>query len=326
MAKIYRKAGTRTSAFGSPGRINHDSSPFYSSRLYENLPSERKVNYEENPISEDVINTIICGSSEDMSALPSSSVHLMVTSPPYNVGKEYDENLTLGEYRAFLKRVWQEVYRVLVPGGRACINVANLGRKPYIPLHAFIVEDMLELGFLMRGEIIWDKASSGSPSTAWGSWLSAKNPTLRDTHEYILVFSKDTFSRPNPAKRKSTITREEFLEFTKSVWTFPAEPAKKVGHPAPFPIELPYRLIQLYTFEGEVVLDPFMGSGQTAIASIKTLRRFIGYEINPDYVKLANRRIDDIFSETADATQLSLLTMGNEENMGWFHSLAEETS
>jgi site-specific DNA-methyltransferase (adenine-specific) len=227
----------------------------------------------------------------------------MVTSPPYNVGKEYDRNLTLNEYRAFLKQVWSEVKRVLVPGGRACINIANLGRKPYIPLHAFIVEDMLDLGFLMRGEIIWNKASSGSPSTAWGSWLSAKNPTLRDIHEYILVFSKGMFIRNSPPNRKSTISKEEFLEFTKSVWTFPAEPATKVGHPAPFPVELPYRLIQLYTFEGEITLDPFMGSGQTAIAAIKTGRHYVGYEINEEYVKLAEKRIKD-FSITFNAPKL----------------------
>lgn len=144
----------------------------------------------------------------------------------------------------------------------------------------------------MRGEIIWNKASSSSPSTAWGSWLSAKNPTLRDIHEYILVFSKGTFSRENLG-RKSTISKDEFLEFTKSVWTFPAEPATRVGHPAPFPVELPYRLIQLYTFEGEVVLDPFMGSGQTGIAALKTKRHFIGYEINEKYVKLAEKRINE---------------------------------
>jgi len=215
----------------------------------------------------------------------------MVTSPPYNVGKEYDENLSLSEYLTFLTRVWKEVYRVLVPGGRACINIANLGRKPYIPLHAYIIRTMLDVGFLMRGEIIWNKAASSSPSTAWGSWLSAKNPTLRDVHEYILVFSKETLSRGNPGKRKSTISKSEFLEFTKSVWTFPAVSAKKIGHPAPFPVELPYRFIQLYTFQGEVVLDPFMGSGQTAIAAIKTERYYIGYEINEEYVKLAEKRI-----------------------------------
>ncbi len=288
----HKKIGTKTSAFGSPGRINHDSTPFYTSRLYEGLPKEEIREYVENPIPLEFIDKIFCKSSEKMEELPDNSVHLMVTSPPYNVGKEYDENLTLKEYREFLGKVWREVKRVLVPGGRACINIANLGRKPYIPLHTFIIEDMLNLGFLMRGEIIWNKAGTGSSSTAWGSWLSAKNPILRDIHEYILVFSKGTFSRENLG-RKSTISKEEFLEFTKSVWTFAAEPATKVGHPAPFPVELPYRLIQLYTFEGEVVLDPFIGSGQSAIAAIKTRRHYVGYEINDKYVELAEKRIKE---------------------------------
>jgi len=288
-----RKKGTKTSTFGSPGRINHDSTNFYKSRLYEGLPKEESYEYIENTIPSQYLDQIFCKTSEKMEELPDNSVHLMVTSPPYNVGKEYDENLTLNEYREFLKRVWTEVKRVLVPGGRACINIANLGRKPYIPLHAYMIEDMLDLGFLMRGEIIWNKASSGSPSTAWGTWLSAKNPILRDIHEYILVFSKSSFARDRIENKKSTISKEEFLEFTKSVWTFSAEPATKVGHPAPFPVELPYRLIQLYTFEEEVILDPFMGSGQTAIAAIKTHRHYIGYETNQEYIELAQRRIND---------------------------------
>lgn len=291
MRNTRKRRGTQTSSFGSPGRINHDSTVFYSSKLYAGLPKEQKVKYIENPIPARFLDRIFCRSSEKMDELPDNSVHLMITSPPYNVGKQYDEDFTLKEYLAFLKRVWKEVRRVLVPGGRACINIANLGRKPYIPLHAFIVEDMLDLNFLMRGEIIWNKASSSSPSTAWGSWLSAANPTLRDIHEYILVFSKNTFSRKNRNKRKSTIPKEEFLKFTKSVWTFPAEPAHKVGHPAPFPVELPYRLIQLYTYENEVVLDPFIGSGQTAIAAIKTNRHWIGYDVEEEYVQLAERRI-----------------------------------
>jgi site-specific DNA-methyltransferase (adenine-specific) len=292
-----RRKGTRTSAFGSPGRINHDSTSFYASKLYESLPTEKISEYVEVPIPAEFLDKVFCKSSENMMELPDNSVHLMVTSPPYNVGKEYDEDLTLQEYRQFLKQVWREVYRALVPGGRACINIANLGRKPYIPLHAFIVEDMLELGFLMRGEIIWNKASSSSPSTAWGSWLSAANPTLRDTHEYILVFSKGMFRRKNASRRRSTISRQEFLEFTKSVWIFPAEPAHAVGHPAPFPVELPYRLVQLYTFEEEVVLDPFIGSGQAAIAAIKTNRHYIGYDISQEYVKLAERRIKEFLLE-----------------------------
>ncbi len=292
-----RKRGTQTSSFGSPGRINHDSTSFYAGKLYEGLPKEEEVEYIENSIPSEVSDVVLCKSSEKMEELPDNSVHLMVTSPPYNVGKEYDRDFTLEEYLEFLKRVWAEVHRVLVPGGRASINIANLGRKPYIPLHAFIVEDMLELGFLMRGEILWNKASSSSPSTAWGSWLSPANPTLRDVHEYILVFSKGTFGRKNVHKRNATISKEEFLEFTKSVWTFPAEPARKIGHPAPFPVELPYRLIQLYTFEGEVVLDPFMGSGQAAIASVKTGRRYVGYDIDEGYVKLAEKRIGEYTAE-----------------------------
>jgi len=288
---MKERKGTKTSSFGSPGRINHDSTRFYASKLYESLPKEERIKCIENPIPPEFIDKVFCKSSERMEELPDSSVHLMVTSPPYNVGKEYDENLTLEGYKQFLRRVWQEVYRVLVPGGRACINIANLGRKPYIPLHSYIIEDMLNLGFLMRGEIIWNKASSSSPSTAWGSWLSAANPTLRDIHEYILVFSKGAFGRKKCPGRESTISREEFLEFTKSIWTFPAEQARSIGHPAPFPLELPYRLIQLYTFEGEVVLDPFFGSGQAGLAAIKTKRHYIGYDVKEEYVRLAERRI-----------------------------------
>ena len=290
MVSVPKRTGTKTSAFGSSGRVNHDSTLFYASKLYEGLPKEKITEYVENPIPPEFLDKIFCKSSEKMEEIPDNSIHLMVTSPPYNVGKEYDKNLTLNDYREFLRKVWSEVKRVLVPGGRACINIANLGRKPYIPLHVFIAEDMLDLGFLMRGEIIWNKGASGSSSTAWGSWLSAKNPVLRDVHEYILVFSKGMFSREN-IRRKSTISKEEFLEFTKSVWTFGAESATKVGHPAPFPVELSYRLIQLYTFEGEIVLDPFMGSGQTAIAAVKTHRRYVGYDINEEYIRLAEKRI-----------------------------------
>ncbi|MBN2501234.1 MAG: site-specific DNA-methyltransferase [Anaerolineales bacterium] len=291
-----RANSSSTSSFGSSERVNHDASAFYNSKLYKGQNGDKAVEYIENAIPAKYRNRIFTHSSEDMAELPDSSVHLMVTSPPYNVGKEYDEDLSLEEFRAFLLRVWRETHRVLVPGGRACINIANLGRKPYIPLHAFIIADMLSLGFLMRGEIIWDKAASASPSTAWGSWMSASNPTLRDVHEYILVFSKDSFRRAQPEnngteKRPSTIERDVFLENTKSVWTFATASARQIGHPAPFPEELPARLIQLYTFAGEVVLDPFMGSGQTALAAARNGRKYVGYEINAEYAQLAEERI-----------------------------------
>ena len=213
-------------------------------------------------------------------------------------GKLYDKELTLEEYRKFLFDIWKEVHRVLVPGGRVCINIANLGRKPYIPLHAFIIQDMHKLGFLMRGEVIWNKGATASSSIAWGSYMSAKNPVLRDGHEYILIFSKDTFTRGIKENMKSTITKEEFIELTKSVWSFNAESATRVGHPAPFPIELPLRCMKLYTFEGETVLDPFMGSGTTALAALLLKRRFVGYEIDPNYIKLAERRIGEVKNQS----------------------------
>lgn len=283
--------GTRTSAFGSPGRISHDSSTFYNSRLYADQAQAKDLQYKETALPEDCIDKIFHKSSEAMSELPDHGIHLMVTSPPYNVKKEYDQDMTLKEYLGLIRRVGEETYRVLVTGGRACINIANLGRKPYLPLHSYIIGEMLDIGFLMRGEIIWDKASSAGSSTAWGTWLSAKNPVLRDVHEYILVFSKDSFSRKDDRK-ESTIERDDFLSWTKSVWTFPSVSARRIGHPAPFPVELPKRLIELYTYQGDIILDPFCGSGTTCVAAIESGRHFVGYEINSEYVRLSKDRIE----------------------------------
>lgn len=291
--KLPKRNSTATSPFGTAGRISHDASRFYNSRLYEGKSIEKKQAHDENAIPFEHMDRLYCKSSEQMDELPDNSVHLMVTSPPYNASKEYDENLSLEEYLTLLERVWQETYRVLAPGGRACINVANLGRKPYIPLHGYIIKQMLDIGFLMRGEIIWNKATSASPSTAWGSWRSAANPVLRDVHEYILIFCKNVFNRKGKGK-ESTISRDDFLEWTKSVWTFPAVSARKVGHPAPFPEELPHRLIQLYTYLGEIVLDPFVGSGTTCLAAKRDGRHYIGYETNPQYIQLANNRLNVI--------------------------------
>jgi modification methylase len=294
---IKRKS-TETRGFGASKRESHDSSRFYSRKLYSqsttnNGEINHEHNYRENCIEPQNLNNLFCRSSETMDELPEQSVHLMVTSPPYNVGKNYDQDLSIKEYRSLLKQVFKETFRVLVYGGRACVNIANLGRKPYIPLHSYIIEDMHELGFLMRGEIIWNKAASSGTSTAWGSWQSASNPTLRDVHEYVLIFSKGTFHRSSH-NRENTITKGEFLAFTRSTWNFPAESATRTGHPAPFPIELPYRCIQLYTFKGEVVLDPFCGIGSTCIAAIKSGRHFVGYDVSKEYVEIANRRINHL--------------------------------
>jgi len=248
----------------------------------------------DNPYPIEYENSIILGTSENMKEIPDNSLHLMVTSPPYNVTKEYDEDLSFEEYLLLLRNVFFETYRVLVYGGRACINVANLGRKPYIPLSDYISQMMIDIGYLMRGEIIWHKVAGAGVSMAWGSWQSASNPVLRDTHEYILIFSKGSFSRKKVDGKENTITKDQFMEWTKSVWTMNPESAKKVGHPAPFPIELPYRLIQLYTYKDDIILDPFMGSGSTAIAALKSDRKYVGYDTNTEYIKLAEDRIAPI--------------------------------
>ena len=286
------KKGSKTSRFGTTTRISHDASLYYRSRLYAGLPAaEPAPPLPDAPFPAQYENAILARSAETMPELPDNSVHLMVTSPPYNAAKEYDRDLSLTEYLQLLKAVFSETYRVLVYGGRACVNVANLGRKPYLPLSDYLSQLMLEIGFLMRGEIIWHKGAGAGVSMAWGSWQSAANPVLRDTHEYILVFCKGSFARRKPPHKADTISREQFMEWTKSVWQINPESAQKVGHPAPFPVELPYRLIQLYTFSGDIVLDPFMGSGSTAIAALKSGRKYVGYEVDPRYVRLAEERI-----------------------------------
>lgn len=286
--------GTKTSSFGTKGRVAHDSSKFYNSKLYKEIKNNN-FDIIVNEFPNELLNTIIASSCENMKDIPNNSLHLMITSPPYNVSKEYDNDLSLNEYLSLLKNCFTETYRVLVDGGRACINIANIGRKPYIPLSDYVSKIMIEIGFNMRGEIIWNKSAGAGISTAWGSFQSASNPILRDVHEYILIFSKGNYKRERDKEekelRKDNITKEEFIEWTKSVWTMNTESAKRIGHPAPFPEELPNRLIKLFSFTNDIVIDPFMGSGTTAIAAIKNNRNFVGYEINEEYINLANNRI-----------------------------------
>jgi site-specific DNA-methyltransferase (adenine-specific) len=178
-----------------------------------------------------------------------------------------------------------------VPVGRFVINIANLGRKPYIPLHAFFYQMHMAIGFLPMGEIIWQKGKGASGSCAWGSWMSAKAPRLRDLHEYLLVFAKQGYARPD--RGESDIARDEFMAATLSVWDIPPESAKRIGHPAPFPLALAERVVQLYSYVGDVVLDPFAGSGTTCVAAARLERRFVGYEVAPDYCALAEARLQD---------------------------------
>lgn len=295
--------GTKTSSFGTKGRVAHDSSKFYNSKLYKEI-TNKDSDIIVNEFPNKLLNTIIASSCENMKDIPNNSLHLMITSPPYNVSKEYDNDLSLNEYLSLLKNCFTETYRVLVDGGRACINIANIGRKPYIPLSDYVSKIMIEIGFNMRGEIIWNKSAGAGISTAWGSFQSASNPILRDVHEYILIFSKGNYKRERDKNEKEfrhdNITKEEFIEWTKSVWTMNTESAKRIGHPAPFPEELPNRLIKLFSFTNDIVIDPFMGSGTTAIAAIKNKRNFVGYEINEEYINLANNRIENLKEKNSE--------------------------
>lgn len=297
--------GTSTRPFGSGDRSGHDASPFYDRFPKPKVSSDSTVNRiagVESPL-------LVHGDSRAMSKLPDNSIALVVTSPPYFVGKEYEAAVGEGavpasyrDYLVMLRDVFAECLRVLEPGGRMAVNVANLGRKPYRSLSgdlARILED--ELKMLQRGEIIWQKAKGANGSNAWGSWCSPSNPVLRDITERIVTASKGRFDRAITRDKrekaglphKPTISPEEFMAATLDIWEIPPESASRIGHPAPFPVALPERLIQLHTYEGDWVLDPFMGSGSTLIAALRTKRRAIGYDTDAGYVELAKQRIAD---------------------------------
>ena len=229
-------------------------------------------------------------SSEDMKELENNCVSLTITSPPYNIGKDSDLDLSDNEYWKIMKNIFLETFRVTESGGRVVVNVANLGRKPYIPFSKYFTELLIDIGFIMRGEIIWQKSKGANANFAWGSWLSASNPVIRDIHEYCLVFSKDSFKKSS--KGESTIEKEEFMESTLSIWNINPARAKKIGHPAPFPIELPQKFINLYSYKDDLILDPFIGSGTTAIAAKNLKRNFVGYEIEKEYIDIANNRLE----------------------------------
>ena len=301
---MEKRRRTSTSPFGVGRRESHDASSFYSRFTLPSISDDDHV--AENPV--EVLDQIYEADSRDMHHIKSNSVALVVTSPPYFAGKEYEQAVGEGhvpgsymEYLDLLCEVFAECRRVLESGGRIAVNVANLGRKPYRSLSADVI-DILQnrLGLLLRGEIIWVKGQAASGSCAWGSFRSPTNPVLRDLTERIIVASKGRFDRALSRRRRdrddrpheATVLKDDFLEFTTDVWEFPSESAVRVNHPAPFPVELPHRLIQLYTFKDDVVLDPFVGSGSTAVAALRSDRHYVGYDIEPPYVARARGRLE----------------------------------
>lgn len=318
---------TTTSEFGVGKRESHDASAFYE-RFDTPPPAAVAAS-----IAQDVLpasafeSAMFCGDSRKMSEVPDGSVALVVTSPPYFAGKQYEIEFerdgvpaSYTEYLTMLTEVFGQCADKLEPGGRIAVNVANLGRKPYRSLSADVIGILQdELGLLLRGEIIWQKGEGANGSCAWGTFRSAANPVLRDVSERVIVASKGQFSRALTVEQRrakglphvNDVLSDDFLAGTLDVWEIPPESARRVNHPAPFPVELPERLIRLLTFRDDLVLDPFLGSGSTAIAALRTGRRYAGYDMDPTYVEIARGRIEaereriTIADADADATDAS---------------------
>jgi DNA modification methylase len=308
-----RRPSTSTASFGSGRREGHDASAFYSRFVAPEVSADATI------VRNDTVDVIYNADARAMHRVASDSVALVVTSPPYFAGKEYEESLgvdgvpaTYIDYLELLHDVFVECTRVLEPGGRIAVNVANLGRRPYRSLSADVTRILEEdLRLLLRGEIIWWKGRAAGGSCAWGTFQSPANPVLRDVTERVIIASKGRFDRAlTPVQRAerdlpstATISRDEFMEATTDLWEIPPESATKVGHPAPFPVELPQRLIELYTYEGDVVLDPFVGSGSAAVAAVRTGRHYIGFDTDEAYVATAERRIAEERTRLAEAAR-----------------------
>ena len=283
-------------------REGHDSTPFYERFQAPAISTDDHV------APPKLVDRLIVGDARQMSDVADDSVALVVTSPPYFAGKAYEEALGQGhvpatylDYLQQLRDVFAECVRVLEPGGRIAVNVANLGRRPYRSLSAdvtTILQDDLRL--LMRGKVLWVKQRGAAGNCAWGSFQRPGNPVLRDLSERVIIASKGRFDRAISAKDRakiglpsiSTMTRDEFMEATVDVWEIPPERASRVGHPAPFPVALPERLIHMNTYAGDLVLDPYVGSGTTAVAAVRAGRHYIGYDTDAGYIETAQRRLE----------------------------------
>ncbi len=326
-----RERQTSTSEFGVGRREGHDSSKFYERFSPPEVIDDETINRPAELIEELGSGKLYVGAIDKLQALPENSVALVVTSPPYFVGKEYELAVmgeadsgqrvpeTYFEFLDILREVFRECQRVLEPGGRIAVNVANLGRKPYRSLSADIISLLQDdLGMLLRGEVIWEKADATSGSCAWGSFAKASNPVLRDVSERVVIASKGRFSRAMTLKKRraadlpheSSLANDEFVDVTKDIWKIQPESATRIGHPAPFPVELPRRLIDLYTYKGDIVVDPFVGSGTTVVAAARTGRIGVGFDTDPDYVELAERRLE---AELDRISELDAATRGIED-------------
>lgn len=250
-----------------------------------------------NEVPTEFINKIIVGDSEEvLKKLPDNCIDLIFTSPPYNFGLDYEthkDGINWNEYFDKLFRIFRECIRVLKYGGRIIVNVQPLF-SDYIPIHHIISNFFMENKLIWKGEILWEKHNYNCKYTAWGSWKSPSNPYLKYTWEFLEVFSKGTLKHYGK-KENADITADEFKKWVYAKWDIaPEYNMKKYGHPAMFPEELAERVIKLFSFRGDTVLDPFNGVGTTCVVAKKLRRKYIGIDISEEYCKKAEERLRSI--------------------------------
>ncbi|HWQ63525.1 MAG TPA: site-specific DNA-methyltransferase [Methanospirillum sp.] len=287
----------------------------YGKRIYIGYADERKVSdrkvkestrgihyytrdhqfsHNRNPIPKGRENTIVCGDSEDvLRSFPDNCIDLIVTSPPYNFGMEYDKTDDGVDWNAYLDklfRVFTEGIRVLTFGGRFIVNVQPLF-SDYIPLHHLISSFFMQQKMIWKGEILWEKNNYNCKYTSWGSWKSPSSPYLKYTWEFIEVFCKGDLKKPG-RKEDIDITDEEFKSWVVAKWSIgPERRMKQYDHPAMFPEELIERCMKLFSYKGDIVLDPFSGAGTTATVATRLGRRYIGIDVSEEYCATARERI-----------------------------------
>lgn len=250
---------------------------------------------QDNPLPDHLTNRIICGDSLDvLRTFPDNSIDLIFTSPPYNFGLEYDSQDDAHKWEHYFKRlfaIFDECIRVLKYGGRIAINIQPLF-SDYIPSHHMVSNFFISRKMIWKGEILWEKNNYNCKYTAWGSWKSPSNPYLKYTWEFIEVFAKGTLKKSGNSEN-ADISADEFKRWVVAKWSVaPERNMREFGHPAMFPEELAVRVIKLFSFVGDIVLDPFNGAGTTTAVARKLGRKFVGIDISQEYCDAAQKRLN----------------------------------
>lgn len=252
------------------------------------MPRKKVLYYQKDNITilnDDILKT---------SAIEPGSVDLVVTSPPYNVDIQYDshkDDVSYADYLEFSEKWMARCYDFLKDDGRFCLNVPldkNKGGQQSVG--ADFTTLAKKIGYKYHSTVVWNEGNI-SRRTAWGSWMSASAPYVIAPVELVIIFYKDSWKKTSGSKQ-SDVTRDEFMAWTNGLWTFNGESKKRIGHPAPFPLELPRRCVKMFSYVGDTVLDPFMGSGTTLIAAGINGRQAIGVDVDKGYCKLAQARIE----------------------------------